>query len=137
MSANASQSILPGDWTRARGFSHAVLAQGTRLLTIAGQIAMPKGAGQVSPAHDFVQQWAIALGNVVELVRAAGGQPEHIVLLRAFVTDIKEYHAALSRLGDSWRANMGKHFPAMTLVQVVALDDPHAKVEIEAQAFLP
>jgi enamine deaminase RidA (YjgF/YER057c/UK114 family) len=137
MTAPASKSILPADWARARGFSHAVLAQGTRLLTIAGQIALPKGTGSVSPAHDFAQQWAIALGNVVELVREAGGQAEHLVMLRAFVTDIEEYHAAMPRLGDSWRANMGKHFPAMTLVQVAALDDPNAKVEIEGQAVPP
>src|SRR3990172_8818928 len=112
MNESAAKTILPAGWTRARGFSHAVLARGSRIVSIAGQIAMPKGAGHVSPAHDFTQQWAIALGNVVELVREAGGQPENITTLRAFVTDIAEYHQALSRLGDSWRQHMGRHFPA-------------------------
>ncbi len=130
------KAVLPGDWTRARGFSHAVIGTGSRVVTVAGQIAMPKGAGHVDPSLNFTQQWAIALGNLVELVREAGGEAANISILRAFVTSIDEYKAAAPDLGESWREHLGKHFPAMTLVQVVALVDPNAKVEIEGQAVI-
>ena len=79
----------------------------------------------------------MALGNVVTVLKAAGGEPQHLVALRAYVTDIAEFNAAGAAIGAAWGQTLGKHFPAMTLVQVSALIDPHAKVEIEADAVLP
>ena len=70
-------------------------------------------------------------------LKAAGGQPEHLVALRAYVTDIAEFNAAGAAVGAAWGATLGRHFPAMTLVQVSALIDPNAKVEIEGEAILP
>ena len=71
------------------------------------------------------------------MLKAAGGEPSHLVALRAYVTDITEFNAAGRAIGEAWGATLGKHFPAMTLVQVSALIDPNAKVEIEADAILP
>ena len=74
---------------------------------------------------------------VVAVLKAAGGEPRHLVALRAYVTDIAEFNAAGKAIGEAWAATLGKHFPAMTLVQVSALIDPNAKVEIEGEAILP
>ena len=82
-------------------------------------------------------QWARALANVVTVLRAAGGRPEHLIMLRAYVTDIGEFNRAGAAVGKAWAESLGKHFPAMTLVQVSGLIDPNAKVEIEGEALLP
>jgi enamine deaminase RidA (YjgF/YER057c/UK114 family) len=79
----------------------------------------------------------VALSNVVAVLKAAGGQPTHLVALRAYVTDIAEFNSAGAAIGAAWGVTLGRHFPAMTLVQVSALIDPNAKVEIEAEAILP
>jgi enamine deaminase RidA (YjgF/YER057c/UK114 family) len=85
---------------------------------------------------DMGKQFALALDNVVKVVAAAGGKPEQIVVLRAYVTSITEFHTAGPAVGEAWGKSLGKHFPAMTLVEVSKLVDPNAKVEIEAQALL-
>ena len=130
-------SILPEGWQRARGFSYAVKGRGGTVVAVAGQVARRGGAGDVDPAMGFAEQWAQALGNVVALVRAAGGGAENIIALRIYVTDMEAYRGAGAALGEAWRAHMGKHFPASTLVQVQALVDRHALVEIVAEALLP
>jgi len=79
----------------------------------------------------------VALTNLVTVLKAAGGQPAHLVALRAYVTDIAEFNAAGAAIGAAWTATLGRHFPAMTLVQVSALIDPNAKIEIEGEAILP
>ncbi len=129
--------FLPEGWTRPRGFSHAVVAQGTKSVRIAGQIGRESTQARIPPGTDAGTQWHVALGNVVAVLKAAGGEPGHLVALRAYVTDIAEFNAAGARIGAAWGATLGKHFPAMTLVQVSALIDPNAKVEIEAEAILP
>jgi len=137
MSDIAYQSILPQGWTRPRGFSHAVVARGATQVRIAGQIGVVRGEPTVAANADMGTQWAVALANVVTVLRAAGGQPEHLIMLRAYVTDIGEFNRAGAAVGKAWSESLGKHFPAMTLVQVSALIDPAAKVEIEGEALLP
>ncbi len=129
--------ILPQGWQRPRGFSHAVVATGTRSVRIAGQIGREPGRAHIPPGTDAGTQWKVALGNVVSVLKAAGGEPTHLVALRAYVTDIAEFNSAGAAIGAAWGVTLGKHFPAMTLVQVSALIDPNAKVEIEGDAVLP
>jgi enamine deaminase RidA (YjgF/YER057c/UK114 family) len=137
MSDIAYQSILPEGWARPRGFSHAVVARGATQVRIAGQIGVVRSEPSVAADADMGTQWAVALANVVTVLRAAGGKPEHLVMLRAYVTDIGEFNRAGAAVGKAWGESLGKHFPAMTLVQVSALIDPAAKVEIEGEALLP
>jgi len=137
MSDTQIKSILPEGWARGRGYSHAMVAQGQRWVIVAGQLPGPSGKLPVEANLDCGKQWAIALQNVVDAVKAAGGKPEHIVSLRAFVTSIAEFHASGAGVGEAWGKTMGKHFPAMTLVEISKLVDPNAKVEIEAMALLP
>jgi enamine deaminase RidA (YjgF/YER057c/UK114 family) len=126
--------LHPRGWKAAKGFANGVVAEG-RLVFLAGQIGW--NAQQKFESTDFVAQARQALVNVVTLVGEAGGRPEHITRLTWFVTDKKEYLSRLRELGEIYRAVMGKNFPAMTLVQVVALVEDDAKVEIEATAVLP
>jgi enamine deaminase RidA (YjgF/YER057c/UK114 family) len=114
-----------------------VVATGTRSLRIAGQIGRAPGQAHIPPGTDAGTQWRVALENLVAVVKAAGGQPAHLVALRAYVTDIAEFNAAGPAIGAAWAGTLGRHFPAMTLVQVAALIDPNAKVEIEGEAILP
>jgi enamine deaminase RidA (YjgF/YER057c/UK114 family) len=129
--------ILPEGWTRPRGFSHAVVATGTKSVRIAGQIGREQSQTHIPAGTDAGTQWKVALSNVVAVLKAAGGQPTHLVALRAYVTDIAEFNSAGPAIGAAWGATLGRHFPAMTLVQVSALIDPNARVEIEAEAILP
>ncbi|GIW53070.1 MAG: enamine deaminase RidA [Gemmatimonadales bacterium] len=115
-----------------RGYNHGMLASREgRVLFVAGQTA----GGE--PKGDFVGQWARALRRVVEVVRAAGGEPRHIGRLTIYVTDMSAYRSNLEAIGDAYRSIMGKHYPAMTLVEVGSLVEPDAMVEIEATAVIP
>ena len=105
------------------------------MVFLAGQIGWD--AEQQFDSDDFIAQTRQALMNIVVLVQEAGGKPEHITRLTWFVTDKKEYLSRLSELGQAYRDVMGKHFPAMTLVQVAGLVEDRAKVEIEATAVVP
>jgi enamine deaminase RidA (YjgF/YER057c/UK114 family) len=131
------RAVLPEGWSRPRGFSHAVVARGATQVRIAGQVGVVRGEDGVAADADMGLQWARALANVVMVLRAAGGRPEHLIMLRAYVTDIGEFNRAGAAVGKAWAETLGKHFPAMTLVQVSALIDPNAKVEIEGEALLP
>jgi enamine deaminase RidA (YjgF/YER057c/UK114 family) len=88
-------------------------------------------------SDDFIEQAAQALRNIVAVLAEGGARPEHLVRLTWFVTDRNEYVANQRGLGGAYREIIGKHFPAMTLVQVAALVEPRAKVEIEATAVVP
>jgi enamine deaminase RidA (YjgF/YER057c/UK114 family) len=105
-----------------------------RMLFIAGQTARD-GSGRV-PASDFVTQFDRALGNVLTVLRQAGGTPSDIGRFTIYVTDVAQYRASLKPLGAAYRRQMGTHFPAMALVEVKALVDERALVEIEATAVL-
>ena len=137
MSSIDYQAILPEGWDRARGFSYGVVANGSRILRIAGQIGGPKGGVPVDPDLDFGGQWERAMGNLVAILRAAGGEPEQLVMLRAYVTDVDAFDAAGAAVGAAWGQHLGRHYPAMTLVGVSRLLDPNAMVEIEGEAVLP
>ena len=131
------RAVLPEGWPRPRGFSHAVVARGATQIRIAGQVGVVRGEDGVAADADMGLQWARALANVVTVLRAAGGRPEHLIMLRAYVTDIGEFNRAGAAVGKAWAESLGKHFPAMTLVQVSGRIDPNAKVEIEGEALLP
>lgn len=127
--------INPEELGAPRGWNNGMLAQaGGRVLFIAGQTARD-GSGQV-PAADFVAQFDRALGNVLAVVRQAGGRVEDIGRFTIYVTDMSEYRGSLKPLGEVYRRRMGTHFPAMALVEVTSLVDPQALVEIEATAVL-
>jgi len=117
------------------GFSHAVVAPAGRLVFVAGQVAADEG-GRVA-ARGFADQFDRALARTLEAVAAAGGGPRHVARMTVYVTDRAEYLACRERLGEIWRARMGRHYPAMALVGVASLLEPGAKVEIEATAVLP
>ena len=133
----AYTAVLPQGWTRPRGLSHAVVATGPRSVRIAGQIGREPGQSHIPPGTDAGTQWRVALGNVVTVLRAAGGEPQPLVALRAYVTDIAEFNAAGPAIAAAWGGTIGKHFPAMTLVEVTALLEDRARVEIEVTAVIP
>jgi enamine deaminase RidA (YjgF/YER057c/UK114 family) len=126
--------INPEALAEPSGYNNGVLCEGGRLLFIAGQIGWDRERRIIS--DDFADQFAQALANVVAVVRKAGGGPENIARLRIYVCDKKEYLAQVKAVGATYRQIMGKHFPAMTLVEVSALLEDLAKVEIEATAVI-
>ena len=128
--------INPEGWAPAKGYSNGVLvAAGGRHLFVAGQVAWD--AQQQIVGEDFATQFRQALANVVAVVRAAGGAPEHLVRMTLYVTDKDRYEASLKEVGAAYRELVGRHYPAMSLVQVAALLETGAEVEIEATAVLP
>jgi enamine deaminase RidA (YjgF/YER057c/UK114 family) len=128
--------ITPSFFPKPRGYANGIVAPAHgRMLFISGQIAWDKNAHIVS--DDFAVQFLQALDNVIAVVREAGGATEHLVKLLAFVTDLDAYRAAQKDIGEGWRARMGKHYPAMSLVKVAGLLEPGACVEIEGVAVLP
>lgn len=126
--------ILPEGWKRPRGYSNGMAARG-ELLAIAGQIGWDEREELVS--DEFTPQFRQALSNVLAVVAAAGGRPEHVISLTVYVTDKREYVAERAAVGAAWRALMGRHFPTMALVEVAGLLEPEAKVEIQGLAVLP
>lgn len=129
------KAVQPDGWAPAKGYVNGALCEGGRTLYVAGQIAWDAGQNIVS--DDFVEQFDRALANVVEVVRAAGGEPSHVVKMTVYVTDLDAYRSNLRAVGARWRERLGRHFPAMALVGVAGLVEPRAKVEIEAVAHLP
>ena len=128
------QLLHPSNWKPAVGYANGVLAEG-RAIYLGGQIGWT--GKQVFETEDFVGQAEQALRNIVEILAEAGAGPEHIVRLNWYVLDKTEYLEGLKELGAAYRQVMGRHFPAMTLVQVGALVEDEARVEIEATAVLP
>lgn len=119
-----------------RGWTHGMLApEGARLLFVAGQDASD-AEGEVT-TDDFVEQFDLALAKALTVVGEAGGEARDIGRMTIFVTDLDAYRAALGPIGEAYRARMGRHFPAMALVEVSRLVDPRGKVEIEATAMIP
>jgi enamine deaminase RidA (YjgF/YER057c/UK114 family) len=128
--------INPTELGAPRGYSNGMLAPaGGRLLFVAGQVAWDEK--QKIASEDMAAQFGQALGNVLTVVRSAGGDSSHIVRFTIYVTDKREYVVAVKAIGERYRAVMGKHYPAMALVEVSGLLEPGAKVEIEATAVLP
>jgi enamine deaminase RidA (YjgF/YER057c/UK114 family) len=126
--------IHPEGWAPAKGYANGMKAPDGQLF-VGGQIGWT--ADKVFETRDFVGQTEQALRNVVAVVDAAGGGPEHIVRLTWYVTDKREYLARQREVGEAYRRVMGRHFPAMTMVVVAGLVEDEALVEIEATAVLP
>lgn len=126
--------LRPAGGRRPSGYSDGIEARG-RLIFVAGQIATTSD-GTVT-ARDLGAQVEQALRNVVAVLSAGGADASHVVRMTWFVTDMDEYRRARASVGEAYRAVMGNHYPAMTLVAVTALVDPAARVEIEATAVVP
>ncbi len=129
-----SERIEPDGWAPPSGYANAMLASG-RMLAIAGQVGWD--ARQHLVSDDFLAQAAQALRNVADVLRAAGGDPEHLVRMTWYVLDAAEYRANAKALGAAYREIFGSHFPAMTLIVVAGLLEEGARLEIEATAILP
>jgi enamine deaminase RidA (YjgF/YER057c/UK114 family) len=135
---NASEArhelLHPRNWKSTKGYANGVAAEG-RMVFVAGQIGW--NADQQFETTDFVAQVRQALANVVAVVEEAGGTREHVTRLTWFITDKAEYLSRLPEVGEAYRGVMGRHFPAMTMVEVSALIEDQARVEIEASAVVP
>ena len=125
--------LHPKHWRPAKGFANGVAAHG-RQVFLAGQVGW--NAEQEFASDDFVAQVEQALSNIREVLAQAGASPKHLVRLTWYVTDKGEYVARLKEVGAAYRRVIGRHFPAMTLVQVGGLLEERAKVEIEATAVI-
>jgi enamine deaminase RidA (YjgF/YER057c/UK114 family) len=128
------KALLPQGWKQPRGYANGVAARGTQVF-IAGQIGWDET--ERFQSDDFAAQAKQALTNIVAVLRAAGGRPEHIVRMTWYVTDKREYLAALRDVGRAFRELIGDYDIAMSAVQVAALIEDAAKVEIEATAVIP
>jgi enamine deaminase RidA (YjgF/YER057c/UK114 family) len=126
--------VNPRELGAPRGYSNGMLAAPGRILAIAGQIGWD-GAGKLV-SDDFVTQFDRALVNVLAVLHEAGGVPSDLIQLRIYVTDTKRYSEKKKQIGVSYRERMGEHYPAMALVQVAALLEPGALVEIEGLAVI-
>jgi len=129
--------LNPDGLPAPRGWNHGMLGPvGGRVLFVAGMTAA--GADGTVPAGlDFLAQWDRALASIVAVLRAAGAQPEHVGRMTVFVADIEVYRTSLTGLSEVWNRHMGRHYPAMALVQAGGFVDPNAMVEIETTAVLP
>ncbi|MBK6869100.1 MAG: RidA family protein [Burkholderiales bacterium] len=126
--------LQPPGWAPAKGYANGIAARGT-LVFVGGQIGW--NAQQQFETDDFIEQTRQTLQNVVAVLRQAGAGPEHMVRMTWYVIDRVEYNARLKELGGVYREVIGKNFPAMTCVEVSALMEARAKIEIEVTAVLP
>jgi len=130
--------LQPPDWMAPRGYSNGVLTEmqvGSKLVFVGGQVGW--NGQQQFESDDFADQVRQALLNIVQILAEGGAKPEHIVRMTWYVTDRKEYVAAYPGIGKHYRELIGRHFPAMTAVEVAALVEDRAKVEIEVTAVVP
>lgn len=128
------KTLHPQGWARPIGYSNGVEARG-RTVYIGGQIGWNEQ--QQFETDDFVEQTEQTLKNIVAILAEAGGRPEHIASMTWYFTDKDEYTTNLKGIGRAYRDIIGKHFPAMAAVQVVALIEDRAKIEIQAFAVIP
>ena len=126
--------IQPPDWAEPKGYANGILARGT-LLFVGGQIGW--NAHQQFETEDFVAQTRQALQNIAAVLKAGGVGPEHRARMTWYIVDRMEYNARLKEIGLVYREVMGRNFPAMTCVQVAALVEKQAKIEIEVTAVVP
>jgi enamine deaminase RidA (YjgF/YER057c/UK114 family) len=127
--------LQPVEWMRPKGYANGIAAAQGRLVFVAGQIGWD--AAQRIPDAELASQVQLALENIVRILAEAGGRPEHIVRLTWYVKSRDEYLRDQQEIGAAYRTVMGRHFPTMTVLQVVELVDAGAKVEIEATAVVP
>ena len=126
--------LQPANWARPRGYANGVAAKG-RMVFVSGMVGWD--ADGVFRTDDFAGQARQALANIVAVLAEGGARPEHIVRMTWYVTDKREYVAAYAAIGVAYRELIGRHFPAMTAVEVRALIEDAAKVEIEVTAVVP
>ncbi|MDB5930119.1 MAG: Endoribonuclease [Polaromonas sp.] len=126
--------LQPPDWAEPKGYANGILARGA-LLFVGGQIGW--NGQQQFESDDFVAQTRQTLANIAAVLKAGGAGPEHMVRMTWYIVDREEYNARLKEVGGVYREVMGRNFPAMTCVQVAALVEARAKVEIEVTAVLP
>ena len=131
---SAPEILQPAGWPTPRGYSNGILASG-RQIFVAGQVGWD--AQRCFTSTSLAAQVHKALENVCAVLATGGGRPEHIVRLTWYVISRDAYYAELKDIGAAYRAVMGRHFPTMSVVQVVALMEAQAQVEIEATAVLP
>ena len=129
-----TQTLQPPGWAKPRGFSNGISATG-KLVFIAGQIGWT-GAGKWE-AKDFPGQFKQTIKNTLVVLAEAGAKPEHIVRMTWYILDKKEYLGAIKEVGAAWRELIGRHYPAMAVVQVGALVEDEARLEIETTAVIP
>ncbi len=128
------KTLQPPDWAPPKGYANGIAARGT-LVFVGGQVGWD--AQQRFTSDDFVAQARQALDNVVAVLREANARPEHIVRMTWYVVDRDEYLASQRALGQAYRDVIGRHYPTMTAVEVSALIESRARVEIEATAVVP
>jgi enamine deaminase RidA (YjgF/YER057c/UK114 family) len=128
------KTLQPPGWAAPKGYANGIAARG-RLVFVAGQVGW--NAAQALESDDFVAQATQALRNVAAVLQEGGATPAHVVRMTWYVTDRREYLASLPALGKAYREIMGRHYPAMTAVEVSALVEEGARVEIEATAVVP
>jgi enamine deaminase RidA (YjgF/YER057c/UK114 family) len=126
--------LLPPGWPRPKGYSNGYCASG-RLVVTAGVVGWNEREEFV--ALDLAGQFAQVLRNIVAIIAEGGAGPEHLVRMTCYVTSIDAYTASLAEIGAAWKDIIGRHYPAMALVEVVRLVEPKAMVEIEATAVVP
>ena len=134
MTQSPHEFLHPEGWKATPGYACGVAAEG-RMLFLGGLIGW--NAEQEFETDDFAGQVAQALRNIVAVLAEGGASPEHIVRMTWFVTDKHEYLGALREIGRAYKGTIGRHYPAMALVQVAALLEDRAKVEIEVTAVVP
>lgn len=126
--------LQPPGWKRPRGYSNGIAARG-KTVFVAGQVGW--NAAEQFETDDFAGQFKQALLNIKAVLAEAGAGPEHVTRFTIFMTSKREYFAAIKEVGEAYRAVFGRHYPAMTAVEVVALMEDRAKLEIEATAVVP
>lgn len=126
--------LQPAEWPRPKGYANGIAARGLQVF-ISGQIGWD--ASGTFPSSTLSGQVRTALGNVLRVLQEANGGPQHLVRLTWYVTSRAEYLAEIAAIGSAYREVIGRHFPAMSVVEVSALVEAQAKVEIEATAVLP
>lgn len=129
------ETIHPEGWKAAKGYANGIVATGNKTLYVGGQIGW--NADQEFETDDFIGQFEQTLRNILDVVVTAGGKAEHIARLTWYITDRAEYLKRQKECGEAYRRVMGRHFPAMAVVEVSSLMEARAKVEIEATAVLP
>jgi enamine deaminase RidA (YjgF/YER057c/UK114 family) len=127
--------LQPPGWAKPKGFSNGIAVKGGTTVFVAGQIAFD--SENVIQEKTFAGQFRQTLKNTVAVLAEAGAKPEHIVRMTWYITDKKEYLGAIKDVGAAYRDLIGRHYPAMAVVQVVALMEDEAKVEIETTAVVP
>jgi enamine deaminase RidA (YjgF/YER057c/UK114 family) len=129
------ERVNPPALARPSGFTHAIVATGTRLVFLAGQTALDSTGAVVGDT--VTRQFELALANLLAALRAAGGSAEHLASLTIYAVDLGDYRAHAREIGEAWRRLAGREYPAMAAVGVSRLWDPAALVEIQGYAVVP